>query len=211
MIIVLWLLARSTHRGYEDAIVYSEFTANNFEIKHGLLNHVKTKQFFGNDKEDPHAHIRYFNKITSTMKIPNGGLRSDENFNAREYWERISIDRDLHLSRSSITSIARKSKVLTEEIVRTLSTLVYCIDLDRTTLRELIDSEDKLIPDIADDDVQRVATQRAPRVQRASMQDLYERMGSLEIRVLTTHLVMFSPVQIVLPAVLSAAATTAAA
>ncbi|GJV58933.1 ribonuclease H-like domain-containing protein [Tanacetum coccineum] len=34
-----------------------------------------------------------------------GGLRSDENFNAREYWERISIDRDLHLSRSSITSV----------------------------------------------------------------------------------------------------------
>ncbi|GJT98110.1 retrotransposon ORF1 [Tanacetum coccineum] len=34
-----------------------------------------------------------------------GGLRSDENFNAREYWERISLDRDLHLSRSSITSV----------------------------------------------------------------------------------------------------------
>ncbi|GKC35932.1 reverse transcriptase domain-containing protein [Tanacetum coccineum] len=26
---------------------------------------------FGHDKEDPHAHIRYFNKITSTMKFPN--------------------------------------------------------------------------------------------------------------------------------------------
>ncbi|GKB41807.1 hypothetical protein Tco_0886749 [Tanacetum coccineum] len=33
-----------------------------------------------------------------------GGLRNDENFNAREYWERIGLDRDLHLSRSSITS-----------------------------------------------------------------------------------------------------------
>ncbi|GJT25291.1 hypothetical protein Tco_0895228 [Tanacetum coccineum] len=155
-----------------------------------------------------------------------GGLRSDENFNAREYWERISIDRDLHLSRSSITSvrfpilrvlhkmityglcqrttgyekiqrndlwllsmfedrhqngyanvawviakwmkrkgagsqkdsqiccgqfiskIARKSRVLTEETIRSLSTPVYCRDLDRTTLRELIDSEDRLIPEI---------------------------------------------------------------
>ncbi|GJV38537.1 reverse transcriptase domain-containing protein [Tanacetum coccineum] len=57
--------------GYEDAIVVPEITANNFEIKHGLLNLVQNKQFFGNDKEDPHAHIRYFNKITSTMKIPN--------------------------------------------------------------------------------------------------------------------------------------------
>nr|GEV82996.1 hypothetical protein [Tanacetum cinerariifolium] len=27
--------------------------------------------FFGHDKEDTHAHIRYFNKITSTMRIPN--------------------------------------------------------------------------------------------------------------------------------------------
>ncbi|GJW70944.1 ribonuclease H-like domain-containing protein [Tanacetum coccineum] len=57
-----------------------------------------------------------------------------------------------------------------------------CCDLDRTTLRELIDSEDRLIPDILVDDVQRVAAQRALRVQRASMQDLYERMGSMEIR-----------------------------
>nr|GEY96201.1 DNA-directed DNA polymerase [Tanacetum cinerariifolium] len=28
-------------------------------------------KFFGHDKEDPHAHIRYFNKITSTLKFPN--------------------------------------------------------------------------------------------------------------------------------------------
>ncbi|GJY11002.1 reverse transcriptase domain-containing protein [Tanacetum coccineum] len=55
----------------EDAIVVPEITANNFEIKHGLLNLVQNKQFFGHDKEDPHAHIRYFNKITSTMKFPN--------------------------------------------------------------------------------------------------------------------------------------------
>ncbi|GJU64711.1 reverse transcriptase domain-containing protein [Tanacetum coccineum] len=57
--------------GYEDAIVVPEITADNFEIKHGLLTLVQNKQFFGHDKEDPHAHIRYFNKITSTMKFPN--------------------------------------------------------------------------------------------------------------------------------------------
>ncbi|GJX15740.1 hypothetical protein Tco_0216572 [Tanacetum coccineum] len=154
-----------------------------------------------------------------------GGLRSDENVNTREYWERISIDRDLHLSRSSITSVrfpilrvlhkmityglcqrttgyekiqrndlwllkkelevrrtVRFAVILTEETIRTLSTPVYCRDLDRTTLRELIDSEDRLIPNILVDDVARVCAQRAPRVQRASMQDLYERMGSMDIR-----------------------------
>ncbi|GKG28068.1 reverse transcriptase domain-containing protein [Tanacetum coccineum] len=48
-------LLEAPTEGYEDAIVVPEITANNF----------------GHDKEDPHAHIRYFNKITSTMKIPN--------------------------------------------------------------------------------------------------------------------------------------------
>ncbi|GJT77437.1 reverse transcriptase domain-containing protein [Tanacetum coccineum] len=64
-------LLEAPTEGYEDAIIVPEITANNFEIKHGLLNLVQNKQFFGHDKEDPHAHIRYFNKITSTMKFPN--------------------------------------------------------------------------------------------------------------------------------------------
>nr|GEU40359.1 reverse transcriptase domain-containing protein [Tanacetum cinerariifolium] len=57
--------------GYEDAIVVPAITADNFELKHGLLTLVHNKQFFGHDKEDPHAHIRYFNKITFTLKFPN--------------------------------------------------------------------------------------------------------------------------------------------
>nr|GEZ73933.1 reverse transcriptase domain-containing protein [Tanacetum cinerariifolium] len=57
--------------GYEDAIVILEIAATNFELKHGLINLVQNKQFFRHDKEDPHAHIRYFNNITSTMRVPN--------------------------------------------------------------------------------------------------------------------------------------------
>ncbi|GJV34355.1 hypothetical protein Tco_1394755, partial [Tanacetum coccineum] len=64
-------LLEAPTEGYEDAIVVPKITADNFELKHGLLNLVQNKQFFGHDKEDPHAHIRYFNKITSTMKFPN--------------------------------------------------------------------------------------------------------------------------------------------
>ncbi|GJZ96243.1 hypothetical protein Tco_0668577 [Tanacetum coccineum] len=64
-------LLEAPTKGYEDAIVVPEITADNFELKHGLLTLVQNKQFFGHDKEDPHAHIRYFNKITSTMKFPN--------------------------------------------------------------------------------------------------------------------------------------------
>nr|GEX34744.1 reverse transcriptase domain-containing protein [Tanacetum cinerariifolium] len=55
--------------GYEDAIVISEIAATNFELKHGLINLVQNKQFFGHKKEDPHAHLRYSNKITSTMRV----------------------------------------------------------------------------------------------------------------------------------------------
>nr|GEV41065.1 reverse transcriptase [Tanacetum cinerariifolium] len=62
-------LLEAPTEGYEEAIVVPDITANNFEIKHGLLNLVQNKQFFGHDKEDPHAHIRYFNNITSTMKF----------------------------------------------------------------------------------------------------------------------------------------------
>ncbi|GJY62478.1 hypothetical protein Tco_0463135 [Tanacetum coccineum] len=64
-------LLQAPTEGYEDAIVVPEIAAANFEIKHGLLTLVQNKQFFGHDKEDPHAHIRYFNKITSTLRYPN--------------------------------------------------------------------------------------------------------------------------------------------
>ncbi|GJU74323.1 reverse transcriptase domain-containing protein [Tanacetum coccineum] len=45
---------------------------------HGLLNLVTSKQFYGFEKEDPHAHNRWFNKITSTIKyrdVPNSSIK----------------------------------------------------------------------------------------------------------------------------------------
>nr|GEV81205.1 reverse transcriptase domain-containing protein [Tanacetum cinerariifolium] len=64
-------LLQAPTEGYENAIVVPAITADNFELKHGLLTLVQNKQFYGLGKEDPHAHIRYFNKITSTLKFPN--------------------------------------------------------------------------------------------------------------------------------------------
>ncbi|GJY63606.1 reverse transcriptase domain-containing protein, partial [Tanacetum coccineum] len=78
-----------------------------------------------------------------------------------------------------ITKLARKVRVLSHEVIRSLSAPIYCRDLDTTTLRELIDSEGKLIPEDPQPDVLRVAI---PRAQRALIHDLYERMGSMEIR-----------------------------
>ncbi|GJY56025.1 hypothetical protein Tco_0455140 [Tanacetum coccineum] len=51
--------------------------------------------------------------------------------------------------------------------------------LDTTTLKELIDSKGRLIPKVLEPSVPRVAI---PRAHRASLQDLYESMGSIEIR-----------------------------
>nr|GFB33369.1 reverse transcriptase domain-containing protein [Tanacetum cinerariifolium] len=76
-------LLQAPTEGYEDAIVISEIAATNFELKHGLINLVQNNQFFGHDKEDPHAHLRYFNKITSTMR-----QRFDESFS--EAWDRFN-------------------------------------------------------------------------------------------------------------------------
>ncbi|GKC07662.1 hypothetical protein Tco_0999272, partial [Tanacetum coccineum] len=63
-------LLQAPTEGYEDAIVIPEINAN-FKLKHGLINLVQNKQFFGHDKVDPHAHIRYFNKFSSTMRFPD--------------------------------------------------------------------------------------------------------------------------------------------
>nr|GEU47329.1 reverse transcriptase domain-containing protein [Tanacetum cinerariifolium] len=45
-------LLQAPTKGYEDAIVVPAITADNFELKHGLLNLVQNKQFFGHDNED---------------------------------------------------------------------------------------------------------------------------------------------------------------
>nr|GEY42126.1 DNA-directed DNA polymerase [Tanacetum cinerariifolium] len=46
--------------GYEDAIVVPPINANNFELKHTLINLVQSNQFTG--RQDPHNHLRFFNK-----------------------------------------------------------------------------------------------------------------------------------------------------
>ncbi|GKA04716.1 retrotransposon ORF1 [Tanacetum coccineum] len=171
-----------------------------------------------------------------------GGLRSDDNFNATNYWLSIIREENLSLSKSHtstyslcqrtpgydkvqkndlwllsmfdarhqngytnvawviakwmkkkgagtqkesqfccgqfILKLARKCRVLTKDVMRNLSALIYCRDLDTTTLRDLIDSDGKLIPEDPQPGVPRVGIPRPPR---ASMQDLYDRMGRMEI------------------------------
>ncbi|GKE31006.1 hypothetical protein Tco_1450328 [Tanacetum coccineum] len=115
-----------------------------------------------------------------------GGLRNDDHFNAQDYWmtgyDKIQKN-DLWLlsmfdarhqnGYANVAWIARKCRVLTEDVIMSLSALNYCRDLDTITLRDLIDSEGKLIPEDPQPGVPRVGI---PRPHRASMQDLYDRM-----------------------------------
>ncbi|GJX62799.1 reverse transcriptase domain-containing protein [Tanacetum coccineum] len=71
-------LLRAPTEGYAEAIVVPPIPAEHFELKHSLINLVTSKQFFGFEKEDPHAHIGYFNKITSTLKykdVPESSIK----------------------------------------------------------------------------------------------------------------------------------------
>ncbi|GKA24076.1 hypothetical protein Tco_0710109 [Tanacetum coccineum] len=149
-----------------------------------------------------------------------GGLHSDDNFNAHDYWLSISREENLGLSRCHASTIrnpilrvihkmityglcqrttrekelvlkgrvkfvvdslsrkiARKARVLTDVVLRSLSALIYCRDLDTTTLRELIESEGRLIPKDPQSGVPRVGIPRPPR---ASMyQGMFEHMSGV--------------------------------
>nr|GEY66342.1 reverse transcriptase domain-containing protein [Tanacetum cinerariifolium] len=54
--------------GYKDAIVVPPINANNFELKQTLINLIQSNQFTG--RQDPHNHLRFFNKVTSTFRHP---------------------------------------------------------------------------------------------------------------------------------------------
>nr|GEX53900.1 reverse transcriptase domain-containing protein [Tanacetum cinerariifolium] len=54
--------------GYEDAIVIPQINANNFELKQTLINLVQSNQF--NGRQDPHNHLRFFNKVAFTFRHP---------------------------------------------------------------------------------------------------------------------------------------------
>nr|GEZ11228.1 hypothetical protein [Tanacetum cinerariifolium] len=135
-----------------------------------------------------------------------GGLRSDDNFNVMDYWLSISREENLSFSRSHtytirrpilraihkndhlwfmseddwfISKLAWKCRVLTEDVVRSLSAPIYCRDLDTTTFRDLVDFNGGLI---LEDPQPRVPRVGIPRPPRASMQDLYDMMGRMEIR-----------------------------
>ncbi|GJV84177.1 reverse transcriptase domain-containing protein [Tanacetum coccineum] len=58
-------LLRAPTEGYGEAIVLPEINADHFEIKTNLLQLVQANPFHGYERENPHAHINSFKRITS--------------------------------------------------------------------------------------------------------------------------------------------------
>nr|GFB23722.1 reverse transcriptase domain-containing protein [Tanacetum cinerariifolium] len=71
-------LLRAPTEGYAEAILVPPILAEQFELKHSLINMMSSDQFFRLKKDNPHDHIHWFNKITSTIKykdVPNSAIK----------------------------------------------------------------------------------------------------------------------------------------
>nr|GEY68993.1 reverse transcriptase domain-containing protein [Tanacetum cinerariifolium] len=61
--------------GYAEEIMLPPSLAEHFELKHSLINIMTSDQFFRLEKDNLHDHIRWFNKITSTIKYKDVSRR----------------------------------------------------------------------------------------------------------------------------------------
>ncbi|GJR01419.1 reverse transcriptase domain-containing protein [Tanacetum coccineum] len=71
-------LLRAPTKGYGEAIVLPKINADHFEIKTNLLQLVQASPFHGYERENLHAHINSFKRITSTLRfrdVPNDVIK----------------------------------------------------------------------------------------------------------------------------------------
>ncbi|GJX87878.1 reverse transcriptase domain-containing protein [Tanacetum coccineum] len=71
-------LLRAPMEGYGESIVLPENNPDHFEIKTNLLQLVQANPFHGYERENPHAHINSFKRITSTLRfrdVPNDVIK----------------------------------------------------------------------------------------------------------------------------------------
>nr|GEV73547.1 DNA-directed DNA polymerase [Tanacetum cinerariifolium] len=71
-------LLQAPTEGYGEAIVILEINADHFENKTNLLQLVQANPYHGFENENPHTHINYFKRITSTLNfrdVPNDVIK----------------------------------------------------------------------------------------------------------------------------------------
>ncbi|GJZ50118.1 hypothetical protein Tco_0604308 [Tanacetum coccineum] len=151
-----------------------------------LLEFARRLGLYHADELDEDGFNVYFEGGDYTLKLTRetnfDGCNYDQNdLTYLETCDKERLEKEMAPKRKVkfVVVIARKSRVLTYDVLRSLSAPVYCRYLGTTTLRELIDFESRPIPEDPQPGVPRVGIPRPPR---ASMQDLYDRMGRMEIR-----------------------------
>nr|GEW45098.1 hypothetical protein [Tanacetum cinerariifolium] len=63
-------LLRDPTEGYAEAIVVPPILAEQFELKHNLINMMTSDQFFGLEKDNPHDHIRWGSPSVAQKRTP---------------------------------------------------------------------------------------------------------------------------------------------
>nr|GEX64774.1 DNA/RNA polymerases superfamily protein [Tanacetum cinerariifolium] len=128
---------------------------------------------------DPYRNI-YLQGLQehTTEKSDRLDLNSKDN---TKQWKRCCFHKFITSScyEKDVTEMISLVQVLTKDVVRSLSAPIYFKDLDTTTFRDLVNSDGELIPEDPQLGVPKVGIPRPPK---ASMQDLYDRMGRMEIR-----------------------------
>ncbi|GJS09516.1 reverse transcriptase domain-containing protein [Tanacetum coccineum] len=104
--------------GYEDAIVIPPINANNFELKQPLINLVQSNKFTG--RQDPHNHLRFFNKVTSQrLDHPEGLLRQCHHHGFSELYQLDTFNNSLNSNESRSLNSAQVSRANNDSRVST--------------------------------------------------------------------------------------------
>ncbi|GJR23198.1 hypothetical protein Tco_0971725 [Tanacetum coccineum] len=113
-------LLRAPTKGYGEAIVLPEISADHFEIKTNLLQLVQANPFYGRESENPHAHINSFKRIISTLRF-----RNVPNDNVSKTDERIDKLAD---QLSTLVEIVSKKVVTPAPVKAVEESCVTCAD-----------------------------------------------------------------------------------
>ncbi|GJT27279.1 hypothetical protein Tco_0907554 [Tanacetum coccineum] len=141
--------------GGQQEIFISEVWRRLFDINEIIYTELYHEFYSTYDFDEVCADDELRTKKVIKFRL-GGGLRSDENFNARDYWLSIISEEELHLSQSLastirrpilrfIIRIAKRMGLLTDEVLNSLSAPIYCRAVNAITLREVIGPDGRLI------------------------------------------------------------------
>nr|GEZ15288.1 DNA-directed DNA polymerase [Tanacetum cinerariifolium] len=82
-------LLRAPTEGYAEAIVVLQILAEQFELKHSLINMMTSDQFFGLEKDNPHDHIRWGSRPVARKRTPATTNLRNEISNFQQWFDEL--------------------------------------------------------------------------------------------------------------------------